>query len=565
MTKTQLTTQFTLSQVIGISFITVLIAFPAQAKNLENGQKQVQSVSVTHRVDETNETDEQTSFYIPVLENPTENSELVGQVTSVNQLSDVQPTDWAFQALQSLVERYGAIAGYPDGIYRGNRAITRYEFAAGLNAALDRINELIAAGLADAATGEDLETIQRLQEEFASELAVLRGRVDTLEAQTATVEANQFSTTTRLTGQAVFAANAGGFEGENLLSPTGEIFRQQDPNATFIYRVNLDLNTSFTETDLLRVRIDTGSGGPNDNAGGFLEPNFGSTLDFSAKPPSNGNFGLGRLYYTFSPLEHVAVSIGPNIRTTDYIDRNSYANLSFRDFSTLALTNNYVLFPVNGPSAGAAIDWNVGDGPFTIRALYAAADAGNPTVQGILRGTAPFTSLLYPGNTSATADRGDRGLFGDTHQGMVELEYAPSSTLALRVQYSGGRIFDQSFDAVGVNAEVAIAPWLALFGRYGYSQYRDTAFGEIEPNYWMAGIAFPDLLQEGNLAGLAIGQPFIATEIGNATQTNLEAFYRFAISDNIQITPVIQVVNDPANRSENGTVVTGTVRTTFSF
>ncbi|MBD2069676.1 carbohydrate porin [Leptolyngbya sp. FACHB-671] len=565
MTKTQLTTQFTLPQVIGISFITVFIAFPAQAKNLENGQKQVQSVSVTHRADETNETDEQTSFDIPVLKNSTENGELVGQVTSVNQLSDVQPTDWAFQALQSLVERYGAIAGYPDGIYRGNRAITRYEFAAGLNAALDRINELIAAGLADAATGEDLETIQRLQEEFASELAVLRGRVDTLEAQTATVEANQFSTTTRLAGQAIFAVNAGGFEGENLLSPSGAIFRQQDPNATFIYRVNLDLNTSFTGTDLLRVRIDTGSGGPNDNAGGFLEPNFGSTLDFSAKPPSNGNFGLGRLYYTFSPLEHVAVSIGPNIRTTDYIDRNSYANLSFRDFSTLALTNNYVLFPVNGPSAGAAIDWNVGDSPFTIRALYAAADAGNPTDQGILRGTAPFTSLLYPGNTSATADRGDRGFFGDTHQGMVELEYAPSSTLALRVQYSGGRIFDQSFDAVGVNAEVAIAPWLALFGRYGYSQYRDTAFGEIEPNYWMVGIAFPDLLQEGNLAGLAIGQPFIATEIGNATQTNLEAFYRFAISDNIQITPVIQVVNDPANRSENGTVVTGTVRTTFSF
>jgi hypothetical protein len=48
------------------------------------------------------------------------------QVTSVSQLSDVQPTDWAFQALQSLVERYGCIAGYPDGTYRGNRAMTPY-------------------------------------------------------------------------------------------------------------------------------------------------------------------------------------------------------------------------------------------------------------------------------------------------------------------------------------------------------------------------------------------------------------------------------------------------------
>jgi len=39
------------------------------------------------------------------------------QVTSVSQLSDVQPTDWAFQALQSLVERYGCVTGYPDGTF----------------------------------------------------------------------------------------------------------------------------------------------------------------------------------------------------------------------------------------------------------------------------------------------------------------------------------------------------------------------------------------------------------------------------------------------------------------
>ncbi|BAZ85209.1 hypothetical protein NIES806_14090 [Dolichospermum compactum NIES-806] len=47
-----------------------------------------------------------------------ENDDLA-QVTSVSQLSDVQPTDWAFSALQSLVERYGCVAGYPNG-YKGN-------------------------------------------------------------------------------------------------------------------------------------------------------------------------------------------------------------------------------------------------------------------------------------------------------------------------------------------------------------------------------------------------------------------------------------------------------------
>ena len=60
------------------------------------------------------------------------NDPVAQNVTSVSQLSDVRPTDWAFTALQSLVERYGVIAGYPDRTFRGKQALTRYEFAAGL-------------------------------------------------------------------------------------------------------------------------------------------------------------------------------------------------------------------------------------------------------------------------------------------------------------------------------------------------------------------------------------------------------------------------------------------------
>lgn len=102
-------------------------------------------------------------------------SEEIAQVTSVSQLSDVQPTDWAFQALQSLVERYGCIAGYPDSSYRGLRALTRYEFAAGLNACLDRVNELIATATTNLVSKNDLITLQRLQEEFAAELVFYGG------------------------------------------------------------------------------------------------------------------------------------------------------------------------------------------------------------------------------------------------------------------------------------------------------------------------------------------------------------------------------------------------------
>jgi BMFP domain-containing protein YqiC len=136
----------------------------------------------------------------PTQKKPTNNS--AGQVTSVSQLSDVKPTDWAFQALQSLVERYGVIAGYTDGTFKGNRALTRYEFAAGLNAALDRLNELIATSTTDLVKREDLDTITKLQEQFSVELAQFRGRLDSLEARTAKLEATQFTTTTKLIGRA---------------------------------------------------------------------------------------------------------------------------------------------------------------------------------------------------------------------------------------------------------------------------------------------------------------------------------------------------------------------------
>jgi hypothetical protein len=49
----------------------------------------------------------------------------IEQVTSVSQFKDIEPTDWAFQALQSLVERYACIAGYPNETFRGNRALSR--------------------------------------------------------------------------------------------------------------------------------------------------------------------------------------------------------------------------------------------------------------------------------------------------------------------------------------------------------------------------------------------------------------------------------------------------------
>src|SRR6478672_135554 len=234
---------------------------PAQKLEIANSPESQQVAEASKVADISSETGTADDLSI---------QEDAAQVTSVSQLSDVRPTDWAFQALQSLVERYGCIAGYPDGTFRGNRAMTRYEFAAGLNACLDKVSELIQGGSRNLATREDLASVQRLQEEFAAELATLRGRVDALEARTSELEANQFSTTTKLNGEAIFALSDdfGGKVG--LFGRDNRRVGSDNNEAVFQQRVRLNLNTSFTGRDLLLTRLDVGNG-QNFNLGATRE------------------------------------------------------------------------------------------------------------------------------------------------------------------------------------------------------------------------------------------------------------------------------------------------------
>ncbi|RUT08152.1 porin [Dulcicalothrix desertica PCC 7102] len=483
------------------------------------------------------------------------------RVTSASQLKDVEPTDWAFQALQSLVERYGVIAGYPDASFSGKNAITRYEFAAGLNAALNEINQLISAGKGNLVLSDDLIILQRLQSEFAEELATLQARINVSETRNAELSANQFSTTTKLTGQVVMAVNAGEFAGEKIIAPRGAVISENDPNPTFIYRSSLDLNTSFKGTDLLKIRLVTGSDGANDNATGFLEANFGSVLDYSIQGRNN-QISLARLYYSFAPSPNLKVSIGPALVAPDFVDKNRYANVSFKDFSTQAFANNFILLPRAG-GAGAVIDWHPKGSSVKLRAVYIAGDATNilPDNQRLIGGGGSEDIRLFP-NAGGGADG---GLFGDPYQGFAELEYSPSKAFNVRLQYSGGKVFGSSFQGVGVNFDYSLNSQIGIFGRYGYASYTNTSLGNIYPNYWMAGFSLQHLFIKGGIFGVAVGQPFIESAVGNSTQTNYEFFYNFPVSENIRVTPLLQVVTNPSNQDDNGRIISGTLRTVFSF
>ena len=136
------------------------------------------------------------------------------------------PGDWAYDSLKDLTN---------SPKFNGN-SVTRLEAAA-------ELNNLIAGGegLMNGAA------IDRLSDELGSELAIMKGRVDGLEARVNGIEAGSFSDTTTMSGKAGFLIGAESLDGDANEAVMGEYFFE------------VDLNTSFTGDDKLNIELETGN------------------------------------------------------------------------------------------------------------------------------------------------------------------------------------------------------------------------------------------------------------------------------------------------------------------
>ena len=521
--------------------------------------------------------------------------ETQGQVTSVSQLSDVQPTDWAFQALQSLVERYGCIAGYPDGTYRGNRAMTRYEFAAGLNACLDKVNELIRAGTGNLATKEDLAALQRLQEEFAAELATLRGRVDALEARTAELEANQFSTTTKLTGEAIFALSDD-FSGDiSVFDSDNRRIGSNNNEAVFQQRVRLNLNTSFTGRDLLLTRLQVGNG-RNFNVGATSEGN--QTWNYVGR--NDNVFHLDTLLYKFPVGQRLNVTLAANAGVWD--DIIPTVNPYFEDFdggngSLSAFGQSNPIYRLGG-GAGIGFDYAFGGrgllggifGPTSLSFGYLASNAANPSKgAGLFNGDyAAMGQLTFtPGRNLQVALSYNHGYFSRGNFGFDNgLGNGPgalggftgtgvaNSLNGLSEGFTGFRARKVVSNSYGAQASFRLSPRFILGGWAGLTNARILGIGDARIWNYAVTLALPDLGKEGNLLGVVVGrEPYLdkleaagsLRNFSNDTSYHVEGFYKFQLSDNISVTPGVIWVTNPNQNDDNDDIIIGTLRTTFTF
>ena len=489
---------------------------------------------------------------------PEDITSLGESVPSVSSLRDITPNDWAYEALRSLDERYGCLKGYPNQTFRGNLTLTRWEFAAGLNACQTTLERLMQENVTVLQT--DLDTLKRLTQDFQTELTAINTRVENLEKRLSYSEDHQFSTTTKLTGIVNFVLTGSSGQGGN------QVVLQE--------RARLTLNTSFSGKDLLITRMAAGNSTIPNLAGGTKEVTQANQWygDF------NNSLFLVTLYYLFPVSDRLTMLVTPvGGLHSDY----AYppVNPYFEDFnggtttlSTFAQHNQILSL---GGGTGTAFSYRLSDSLIWGGGYYAGLGNTPNQGHGLFNGTfSTGTSLRWqateklafganyihgyftPGNFGFSDNATSFGL--PAYSGTAIANNVLSQYATVTNAY-GGEFFYQASPDFGIGA------WL------GYVQATAIGVGQGELWNYALSFVFPDLGKSGNLGAVILGaQPYLGSLNGvapfpNSTPFHLEAFYRHQINNNLSLTPGIIWHPAPNQNRENPDILTGTLRMTFSF
>ena len=531
------------------------------------------------------------------------NTNNLGQVNSVFLLKDVSATDWAFQSLKSLVEKYSCVAGYPDGTFRGNRALSRYEFAAVLDSCLRQVETLINSD--SAPSKEDLDALARLTRDFEQELAQISSRLDNLESTVSALEDNQFSTTTKLSGLVFFNlthALAGGnvkVETDDLDVPIRNASRSRntdnlgnpeirtktdDPGTTLSNLIWLTLNTSFSGKDSLVTQLAVGNG--NSPANSFASAGLFNTFGVPFMDQTAGVGGadiiVRELFYSFPVNDRLQLVVGPRVNWYRYFDGNAYTFFlnGAGSFNSIGSTLSNTL----DRGAGVIGLWNI-----------------NKKLQLNFGYLGESTEFL-PNGLFNTANNPSDGLFGGTNTSTVELTYSPVKTFNARFLYNyshlnalfgtiggamgepiygiadngiGGGLTDSWANTFGVNFDWSINSRMGVFGRYTYASTNlEPIDKKINAQSIQAGLAFNDVGKEGSRATFSFvvpfdvldGRKYLAAGGGNGgTQYEFEASYYYPLSNSLALVPSFYTIVNPNNFDTNPAIYVFNLRTQFSF
>jgi Carbohydrate-selective porin, OprB family len=457
----------------------------------------------------------------------------------------VKPGDWQYTALQGVATKYECNSNL------NNQPVSQIEFARGLNTCLNKVEPLLAQQPTPV-TAADLEVIKRLTQEYRAQLTEIDGRLTGADKKIAQAQANQFSTTTKLKGEAVF----------NL---TSTLSGANSNNVILGDRVRLLFESSFTGKDKLWTRLATGN-----------QPSLGGTFK---SPSSTGGqvietggtnaVSVDWLAYQF-PVANTNVYVAAfNGLQADYAP--TYGS-NFDDFSGAsgalsAFAESSPIYKIGGGS-GVGTNIPISDtGLASVSLGYFAFNANTiantPTTTGGLFGT--DNSLFGQLNFKLTPQlEGGLTYINSSHNGSIfnGTGVVVGTPLAnnLATTSPGGRTNANSF---GLQFAYKATDKLAF---NGFAMTSNAKRGGLTDNIWSygAGISFPNVDDKGSLAGLFVGAEPYVSGVGNVP-FHFEGFYKYKLSDNLSITPGLIYLTAPDQVNNNNNALIGVVRTTFTF
>ena len=445
-----------------------------------------------------------------------------------NNYLNVQPGDWAHQSIKDLVKSRGCDINVSD------KTLTRFEAASIVNSCLGDVAEVT--------------NIERtLIDEFSSELALLRGRIDGIEARMNEFEAGSFSDTTTLDGKAIFILGA--VDGApDVVSGTTETL-----GAGVVYQMNL--NTSFTGDDNLYVRLKTGAGG------NWLATNLGDkphAYHNETTGTTDGTIKVDKIWYTFPVSDKITATFGPLIE--------NYYMMAAAPSVYKPKVQKAFRFGGHGIAFGASTSVGLGlkyegDNGFASSVTLNSKHGGTTT--GLLTNDddtklnvmAAYTADNYHvSGTYTTQQNGWTG--GYPYFSVVSHNDTDTTGFALRGWWRP----DETGTAI---PSVSVG--------FDTVSFENVSSGFQEGAGWSVGLNWDDMVQADDTIGIAFGQPINGSDHTTAGTEGIdpfmwEAYYSFKPNDSIEITPGVFGGTDLKDTTTSEDNIFGVVvATTFKF
>ena len=380
--------------------------------------------------------------------------------------------------------------------------------------------------------------------EVSEDLAVLKGRVDGLEARQNVIEAGSFSDSTVADQKVIFTVGAA--EHEHSASHDSAT-RNEGVAATYTYTMNL--NSSFTGDDNLYIRLKTGNA-----AGWMAEKDEGGYL--SSSNTYSDAVKVDKIWYTFPVGDNGTAWIGPKIE-------NYYMHATTPSLYSPTLKQ----FTLGGNAA----------------AYGASTDSGLGYAYRFDNGFAISSNLVSKQNKSSTQS-GTTGFLTEeskhswaTQVGYTKPNYAVSAILNLKYNgwtdeyFSTANGYARPFRSDSTN--IGLRAWLrpdesgtaipSISIGYDTSDVQQGNDTVDQTDAWFAGFGWSDIFQGDDKIGLAIGQPQ-KREDETTDPFAWEVYYAFKANDNTEYRTTVF-----GGQDRNGTAdddITGVVvQTTFKF